>query len=322
MISVIVPIYNVEKYLDKCLQSISEQSYTDWECILVNDGSTDNSGHICNRWSKTDLRFVCIHQQNQGVSTARNIGLKNAHGEYVVFIDSDDFVEPNFLLNLITDINCKDVDIIVSGIVKIHKNNHKEYIIPTCTIIEMANIYCDIFLDNIGLFYGPCSKLYKKEIIDKYSIYFPVDLSLGEDIIFNFTYLNKCNKIKLLNFADYNYRQLDNGLCNKYRPDLFNCLFRIWNFRVDTLIQKGMWNNKTAKYFSIQLWGYTYDCLFSKVPLSYYTIRTILNKIDVRILNDFKKDFLCAKWIKLCILYRFVLPIYLITRKIHKNGLQ
>lgn len=76
MISIIIPVYNVEKYLDECLLSVFNQSYKDWECILVDDGSSDNSGVICDKWSKADSRFICIHQTNQGVSAARNIGLK------------------------------------------------------------------------------------------------------------------------------------------------------------------------------------------------------------------------------------------------------
>ncbi len=316
MISIIIPVYNVEKYLDECLLSVFNQSYKDWECILVDDGSSDNSGVICDKWSKADSRFICIHQTNQGVSAARNIGLKKAKGEYIIFVDSDDFIEPNYLVNLKREICCKDIDIVVSGIVKIYKNGFKESTVPTHNItIEMSNIYSNIFLENIGLFYGPTSKIYKKSIISKYSIYFPKDKSLGEDMIFNFTYLTYCGKIRLIKSADYNYRQLENGLCNKYRADLFDCLFYIWNFRIKVLKQKKMWNEKLAQYFSIQLWGYTYNSLFNKIPQSYSMTRKILNTIDIKILNDFKEDFICAKWIKFCFLHRLAIPIFLITHK-------
>lgn len=316
MISIIIPVYNVEKYLDECLHSVFKQTYKDWECILVDDGSSDNSGIICDKWNKIDSRFICIHQINQGVSVARNIGLKKAKGEYVIFVDSDDFIEQDYLFNLKKNISCKNIDIVISGIAKIYKNGIKESTTPTCNItIEMSNIYSNIFLKNIGLFYGPTSKIYKKAIINKYSIHFPKDLSLGEDIIFNFTYLAHCRKIKLIKSVDYNYRQLENGLCNKYRIDLFECLFYIWNFRIEILKQKKMWNKNLARYFSIQLWGYTYNCLFNKIPQSYSTIKKILNTVDVRILNDFKEDFTCAKWIKFCFLYRLAIPIFLITHK-------
>ena len=101
MISVIVPVYNAAPYLDQCIESIVKQTYTDWECILINDGSTDKSGEICDKWGKFDSRFRIIHQINQGVSATRNRGIKESKGEYIVFIDSDDWVSPNYLKDMI-----------------------------------------------------------------------------------------------------------------------------------------------------------------------------------------------------------------------------
>lgn len=315
MISVIIPVYKVEQYLDNCLQSVLAQTYTDWECILVDDGSPDASGEICDQWHAKDGRFICIHQKNQGVSTARNNGLKQAKGEYIVFIDSDDWVGPNYLINLRNAINEEDVDIAVSGVKNINKN--EDYVSSIDVTIQMRLSDSDIFLDNIDLLYGPTSKIYRKSLICKYSIEFPAGLSLGEDMIFNFSYLYHSTKLRFVPIVDYYYRQQDNGLCNMYRVNLFDCLLDIWNFRVDTLKEKGIWNDNIYKYFSIKLWGSVYDSLFTKIPLSYSEIRRILSKLDTNVLREFKNDFPCAAWIKFAILYKLTAPIYLITHLTH-----
>ena len=94
LVSIVVPVYNVEKYLERCIQSILEQSYTNLQIILVDDGSTDESGHIADSWNKKDKRILVIHQFNAGLSAARNCGIKQAKGDYILFVDSDDWIHP------------------------------------------------------------------------------------------------------------------------------------------------------------------------------------------------------------------------------------
>ena len=115
IISIIVPVYNVEKYLRRCLDSIVMQTFTDWECICVDDGSPDNSGKILDEYAVKDERFVIIHKENGGVSSARNTGLDIARGEYVTFCDSDDLVEADWLLAQYTDIVSEDFDVCICG---------------------------------------------------------------------------------------------------------------------------------------------------------------------------------------------------------------
>lgn len=100
MISVIVPVYNMEKYLDRCVESIVNQTYTNLEIFLVDDGSTDRSGEICDQWENKDSRIVSIHKKNGGLSDARNYGIISSHGEYISFIDSDDYIAPDFMEHL------------------------------------------------------------------------------------------------------------------------------------------------------------------------------------------------------------------------------
>ena len=109
-VSVIIPVYNVEKYLKDCINSILNQTYSNWEMILVDDGSVDNSGDICDKFSKNDSRIHVIHQTNKGVSFARNKGIEKANGEYLIFIDSDDWIENNMFEEMITAINNTKAD--------------------------------------------------------------------------------------------------------------------------------------------------------------------------------------------------------------------
>ena len=123
MISVIIPVYNVECYLDECIQSVVDQTYSDWECIIVDDGSTDESGDICDEWVKKDKRIRVVHQENRGVSRARNRGIEEAKGEYIVFVDSDDTIGVEHLCQLA---NAEDADLVVSGIRQICKDGQTD----------------------------------------------------------------------------------------------------------------------------------------------------------------------------------------------------
>lgn len=116
MISIIIPVYNVKLYLDNCIQSVIQQSYTDFECILVDDGSTDGSSEICDQWAEKDNRIIIVHQPNGGVSSARNKGLEQAKGEYICFIDSDDWVDVDYLSAMINNLKEKETDLIICGL--------------------------------------------------------------------------------------------------------------------------------------------------------------------------------------------------------------
>ena len=165
MISIIIPVYNVVHYLDECLQSVVNQVYTDWECILVDDGSTDGSSEICDEWGKKDSRFIVYHQMNSGVSAARNHALFHIQGQYVVFIDSDDTIGEKHLWELI---HAPKADLVVSGIKQEYTDGSSR---------EYKNMYNKTFPlnrssidDIVGLYekfllYGPVAKLYVASII-------------------------------------------------------------------------------------------------------------------------------------------------------------
>ena len=204
-ISIIVPVYKVENYLSQCVDSILNQTFADWECILVDDGSPDGSGVICDEYAQKDTRIHVIHKENRGVSSARNTGLSAAQGEYIYFIDSDDYVEREALELLLSKAKQSEADIMVHGIVNdyIYKQSstavkyvslpEKDY----STILEMA--------DRWGLLKGPVNKLFKNSIIKNKSLRFDESISYGEDTKFTFEYLVHCHSIAFVPRHLYHY---------------------------------------------------------------------------------------------------------------------
>lgn len=200
LISIIVPVYNAAPYLDQCIQSILAQTYTDFELLLINDGSTDQSGAICDQYALQDARIQVFHQQNAGVSAARNLGLDHAKGEWITFVDSDDWISDNYFkvadLNLDSRIDCIFVNII---------KKHPEKII-NITNFRDDEIDIDTFFENYSLhphFFGPTGKFFKNEILNKYKLRFDESLSYGEDNLFNCNYFIFTRFIKFQ--ADINY---------------------------------------------------------------------------------------------------------------------
>lgn len=223
IISVIIPVYAAEKYLDRCVDSILVQTFTDFEIILIDDGSKDNSGVICDEYAKIDRRVKVIHKENGGVSSARNAGLENANGEYVTFIDSDDEIEAEYLKSLNDSINEFNSDIAVCSFIR--------KIADVTTIETLSLNHIDLInrteetSDGLYLFsksallYGPWAKLFKKSIIDKNNIRFDMKMSLGEDKKFVYEYLSFCNTISYVPKALYTYYDNEGSLVHSFRGD-------------------------------------------------------------------------------------------------------
>lgn len=203
LVSVIIPVYNAEKYLRECLDSVLTQTFEGFELLLINDGSTDNSGSICEEYAKSDSRVVVFHKKNNGVSAARNTGIDKSNGKFIVFVDSDDYVEPNFLENLFND--SKEAELVISGIVKIKKDKIDSSINFPDRIVDIADKQTYLEEYPISDFGYPFSKIYKKQILDKYQIRFFEDVHMFEDVLFLFEYLKFCDKIKFNDKSLYNY---------------------------------------------------------------------------------------------------------------------
>lgn len=217
LVSFIVPIFNSESFLEKCLNSLLAQSSPDFEVIMVDDGSTDGSRAICERYSSQDKRFVTIHQSNGGVSHARNIGIEHSAGEWITFLDSDDYVEPNFV-DLLT--NLKASDYIMASYSKF--KDEKYYVKESFEENTYTSINQDFFsLDNLKVgFFTAWSKYFRASIIKEHHILFDVDVSSGEDTIFVFKYLYYVSSAYISPQPMYNWREC-NGLTNRKRPFKF-----------------------------------------------------------------------------------------------------
>ena len=202
-VSVIIPVYKAEYFLDKCVSSIINQTYENLEIILVDDGSPDNSPKMCDEWAQKDKRIKVIHKENGGASSARNKGLEDCTGDYIYFCDSDDFIEINCIEKLVDKI--KDNDVVIMGYNKVNGDK------------ITAKVYNDKLSQNefiseiihewdFGLLWN---KLYKKEFIKSK---FNEKFKIREDLLFNSEYFKNVKKIGLINEPLYNYIDNPNSL--------------------------------------------------------------------------------------------------------------
>ena len=178
LISVIVPVYNVEIFFDKCMTSIVNQTYKNLEIILVDDGSTDKSGKKCDEWKEKDERIKVIHKENGGASSARNVGLEDVTGNWISFIDSDDYIEKTFLENLYNSAKENNADIAAGGFKRITLYKEKIKYSEENFISDKKDMMRR-FLLNDGLSFAMCDKIYKKKLFD--TIRFP-EGKMNEDI--------------------------------------------------------------------------------------------------------------------------------------------
>lgn len=213
-ISVIVPVYNVERYLPCCIDSILAQTYTDFELLLINDGSKDSSGKICDEYAKKDNRILVFHKENGGVSSARNIGLDNAQGEWVAFVDSDDTLDANFLYNSLIDLP-DFVDIVFLSWAK--KENGKivfEKILPDA-VYDHGNLHKAFSETDIVSMGVPWGRIYKMDAIRKYNLRFDIELPISEDRLFFYEYIIHSRGILLRSYIGYYFRVTNQGLSSK-----------------------------------------------------------------------------------------------------------
>lgn len=199
-ISIIIPVYKVEKYLDRCVESVVNQTYENIEIILVDDGSPDNCPAICDEWAKKDSRIKVIHKQNAGVSAARNSGMKIAAGEYIGFVDSDDYIEPEMFEKLAAGISQSRADLAVCGFIKYEKpvSAEKDF---DCTAEDSKVMLfgCDYYEGYIW------NKLYSAKVIKENGIRFDITLRMCEDTLFNFDYLKCIKKVHICTYIGYYY---------------------------------------------------------------------------------------------------------------------
>ncbi len=228
LISVIVPVYNVEKYLQRCINSLINQTYKNLEIILINDGSEDKSGELCDKYKNIDPRIKVIHKKNQGLGFARNTGLENATGKYISFIDSDDYIKENMLEKMYKYIKSDKSDTVLCNICDIEEE-------AICIKEDISN---NVLLRMIGANYSGKNYigmsvwrgLYSKEIIEDNNIRFYSEREyISEDIIFDFNYYRYSKRVTLL--KDYLYIYCTNNessLTKKYKNNRFQMYKKLY----------------------------------------------------------------------------------------------
>lgn len=321
IISIIIPVYNTEKYLAKCLDSVIAQSFKDWECLLVNDGSTDQSKEICDRFAETDKRFSVFHTINSGVSAARNLGVNHAAGSYLAFIDSDDWVDDNYLSELYRAIANPGVELSVCGM---------KWIRPSGTEINQAEgSEFDISRENSDRFvelnrkfllYGPVVKLYRTDIVKNKNIKFPEGIHYGEDLIFNFDYLENITKISVVGSSGYNYRITNGGsLSTSVHSRQFTNNYKQWNIIKSFFEKRGIESESAHRFLSDRIWGIAYNLVMGE-KLSTSEIQTKISKPFVSDLKNFSNFSIpIPGWLRVFVKYRLAGLIWLVQRRSKNN---
>lgn len=214
LITVIVPVYNVEKYLNRCIDSILAQSYKNLEIILVDDGSTDNSGEICDEYSRQDQRIVVIHKKNGGLSSARNAGLEFAKGNYIGFVDSDDFISDRMYESLVKEL--KDNPFAISNIMYVRTyesgENRSSRVPHTKNEVLLAQNYLEELLLHVGDV-SVCTKLFPKQLIENLRF---VEGTLNEDLLFMIELIEKIDRIYFVGEVGYYYFVRKNSISSGY----------------------------------------------------------------------------------------------------------
>lgn len=325
MISVIIPVFNVAEYLSRCMASIISQSFQDWECILIDDGSTDGSGILCDRWAEKDPRITVLHQQNAGVSSARNRGINLAKGEYIAFVDSDDTLEPSYLSMLFNAVSALRADLIVCGMETIYQDGSMKVSSPTTSgffTLDSNHISDLLDLERATLLYGPVVKLFRKRIITDQHLLFDETQDYGEDLLFNLSYLRFSGSIVRVPQALYHYYRRENTLSTVFRTDCFKVDYNQWKALRSFHEETGLMNEEVMRYLSQRLWGIIYDALFAfpKHPdasLSY--LKRVLSVPEIDTLCQYEDVFRCASWIKRRILRRKAIWFYFFFKGFYKQ---
>lgn len=257
LITIIIPVYNSQLTLDKCIDSILSQSFQDFEIILINDGSIDNSRELCEIWSNKDSRIRVLHQENKGPGAARNQGIKHSKGDWITFVDSDDYLDKSYLNNFcLGDCNYQ---LSIQGFERVDEKGYslgETYSFENHYIKDISTISSDLLLKLF--FYGQtCGKLYQTKTLIEKQIFFPENFRLSEDHCFYLDYLTSINCIKINEGIGYKYQMANNeSLTQILRPfdELYQRKFII-NKLTDRFFQRYNISNKEIRekinYFSV-----------------------------------------------------------------------
>ena len=319
-ISVIVPVYNAEKWLHCCIDSVLAQTYTDFELLLVDDGSTDRSGKICDEYESIDSRVKVFHKKNGGVSSARNFGIINCIGDSLTFIDSDDWVTNEYLENIVGH---EKYDLVISyykavGWPEWESRPYQE----CCYNTESINEFFDKYLISCNTVW---CKLFKRDILIKHNILFKPFLNYGEDTVFVLEYMKYINTIYCSSKSNYIYNCLNSGgLSSTFQIDKTINLIDLMANEIDELGTIFNWYCQKTKNEILRLSCNRIFKLFNyNQPNAYYKLKSICNNKNIKnVINDksLSKSRKKALFDMLIRLNAYKLIIYLMKIKAKLNG--
>jgi len=288
--SFILPIYKVEKYLEKCVASILNQSFDDFEIILVDDGSPDRCPEICENLKKQDKRIKVVHKKNGGLCDARNAGLEVATGEYILFVDPDDYVSEDYLECINNNIN--DFDMLIFGHYNLFKNKVTEgFSIDEITNSEVTKRY--LLQDNLICGYV-WNKVFKSEIINKYNLKFDLSVTMSEDVLFCYQYLEKIENVKLINKKLIYYRQRKSSLISqKVKKIKASTLVKTYKYIIDNSSDYSVVLKSKSLYLKNY---YKYKKYINNNDFDMELIESILKNDYINISKNDKKLILMYKY--------------------------
>ena len=306
LVSVIVPVYNTQDYLDKCISALLAQTYENIEIILVNDGSTDESLGVCRKYQSQDSRIVVIDKENGGASSARNVGIKVASGEYIMFVDSDDYVDANYVKEMISaQLKYQDSFVICDlcgilsdgGLLPFHDNITDE------GVFEISDYYK---FSKWLILNQPYNKIFMSKKIKEHKILFKENLPIGEDIYFNLEYLMQCKEVYFVNKQLYYcLRDRDSSLCHRPYENLLDIYKLIFNKHMELFLLFHV-NEEYKSALTSSHYGEHLDCLDREIAHAKSKKMMFANMTDILHSENFQ---LCLEHCKRDIskLYYFIL---------------
>lgn len=287
MISIVIPVYNAEKYIQRSIECVVNQTYKDWELLLVDDGSTDSSLSICESYSKRYPNIYCMTQNNTGPSAARNNGLGHAQGDYVAFIDADDWFDADLLSDYAKAIERQQYDVVFQGFVREFDNGSR--VEPSFAMSIDTNsaskkdIICRLYKNRV--FGWSWCKVFRKEVIDRYQLAFDESLRLWEDELFTINFLKHAESIRTLDCHHYHYIQYEGSLMNTN------------NTYLRRLALSEIMNDNLKELANEELSDYINDNYNKK--LKYSLLMALMNKSD-HLCSSAKKRELLRKYYDRC----------------------
>ena len=291
-VSVVIPVYNSEKYIEKCLESVINQTYKNIEIIIINDGSKDNTGKLVKRYKEKDERIIYLEQKNNGVSSARNKAIQVSSGEYIIFVDSDDTVDKDYVKLLLSTIEKESLDIVacgytdisVYGIIKLN-DFYKDK-----TLIGKNDFIKYIFTGVGGTLWG---KIFKSKIIKENNIKMNEEIFMCEDMLFVLKYATKCTSFGAIKEHLYNYNRInDNSISSKINFAYYNNLITVIKLIEDILVANKYSKDFIDNILSQRVKSISFNLAIMQHDSKHnYKIKDKLNNIKIILDNNYYKRY-------------------------------